>query len=481
MTWQADRAPAHLRDSSWRFYAVSGLVTLGASASAFKMLTPDGINYPLALIYLFAVVVFANLRFEVVMSTIVLASMWTGFMLPVAGINTRIDTLLMPAAVLSAVLNGRITEVKRVFREPVVLLLLAFIALNAISSIIFANVPAESLRIVIWYLSNFTVLVLALACWGRSREKLYRLLFIGATVNVFAGLVGWFVISAGGTWGGYTDGIYGARASGIAFEANILAGICAIWLLIAITSTTKLHWVVWVTILVGSGVTIMTNTRAAVIAVVVGALIFFTFRGRKVGRVLPVLLAVATGAWAVRLFDPETYEQIVGKLSNFRFDNDTAVYRYDVWDIASSEPQGWSILLGMGTNSYGQRHLDPTDLTHQKAAYIGNLPLQTYYDVGIVGVVILAVAVFLVWRRGSSHSRQRRLAILTGFLIISTACSPFFFAYFWLMIALSLAKDSASNDGPVAAVVDDPSSAANRDRGDRGRGVHVVGAQTWQV
>ncbi|WP_037141802.1 O-antigen ligase family protein [Rhodococcoides fascians] len=431
-----------VRRNGAAFYIVAAVLSLAVSVVAFKLLTPGGLNYPLAFVYLFMLVAFANLRFEVVMSTIVLAAMWTGFMLPVAGINMRIDTLLMPAGIISALLNGYGPKVVRAVREPVVLLMLAFIGVNVLSSVVFAVAPGESLRIVIWYASNLIILVLALACWAESRERLYRLLFIGAVVNVFAGLVGWFIISSGGTWGGYTDGIYGARASGIAFEANILAGICAIWLLIAITQTRKLSWITWATILVGSGVTIMTNTRAAVVAVVVGALVYFVFRGRKSLRVVPVLISVGIAAWAVRVFDPDTYEQIVGKLSNVQFNNDTATYRYNVWDIASSEPQGWSVLLGMGTNSYGQRHLDPTDLTNTKAAYIGNLPLQTYYDVGIVGVAILAVAVFLVWKRGTRYSRQRRLAILTGFLIISTACSPFFFAYFWLMIALSLAKDS---------------------------------------
>ncbi|KQU47222.1 hypothetical protein ASG84_08935 [Rhodococcus sp. Leaf278] len=437
------------RINGWRHYALSGLITLGATVAAFAMLTPDSLNYPLALIYLLAMIAFANLRFEIVMSTIVLAAMWTGFQLPVAGINTRLDTLLMPAGILSALLNGYTPQIKSALREHVVLLLIAFIGLNAVSSVLFAADPGQSLRIAIWYASNLVILLLALACWANSRQRLYRLLFIGAVVNVFAGLFGWFNISSGGTWGGYTDGIYGARTSGIAFEANILAGICALWLLIAITSHKKMHWFVWVTILVGAGVTIMTNTRAAVIAVVVGVLLYFAFRGRKTLRVVPVVVAVGIGAYAVKLFDPETYEQIVGKLANVQFNNDTAVYRYNVWDIASSEPQGWSLLFGMGTNSYGQRHLDPTDLTNTKAAYIGNLPLQTYYDVGIVGVAILAVAVFLVWRRGTRHSRQRRLAILTGFLIISTACSPFFFAYFWLMIALSLAKDSPLADSPL--------------------------------
>ncbi|MDZ7910275.1 MAG: O-antigen ligase family protein [Rhodococcus sp. (in: high G+C Gram-positive bacteria)] len=432
----------HVRLDDWQFYILSGVIALGVSVIAFRLLTPGGLNYPLAFVYLCMLFAFANLKFDIVMSTIVLAAMWTGFQLPVAGINTRLDTLLMPAGILSALLNGYGPQIKKSLREPVVLLLIAFIGVNALSSVVFAVDPGDSLRIVIWYGSNLVILVLALACWANSRERLYRLLFVGAVVNVFAGLLGWFNIASGGTWGGYTDGIYGARTSGIAFEANILAGICAIWLLIAITSTKKLHWFVWATILVGAGVTIMTNTRAAVIAVVVGVLLYFVFRGRKSLRILPVLIAVSAGAYAVKLFDPDTYEQIVGKLSNVQFDNDTAVYRYNVWDIASTEPQGWSILLGMGTNSYGQRHLDPTDLTNTKAAYIGNLPLQTYYDVGIAGVAILAVAVFLVWRRGSPYSRQRRLAILAGFLIISTACSPFFFAYFWLLIALSLAKDS---------------------------------------
>jgi hypothetical protein len=429
-----------------RFNVTTVLTVFIIASAAVYFNQVVGINLVLLIIALTATVLIATLKFEYVMTVLVLVTMFTGFQLPVAGINLRLDTMLVPAAALCALFNGYGPQVARWCKEPAIQLLMAFVVLNAASSIFASPDPGASLRIVIWYASNLVVLILALACWGDRREKLLNLLFIGGVVNIVTGLAGWIIVSAGGTLWGQVDLESGVRARGIAYEPNILAGICAIWVFLLITQQDRVGLKRWLLVAGGFMAIALTSTRASLVAVIVAVVLYFVFRGKSAGRLIPLGIFAVFGAFIAYLINPDTYTQMTAKLGNLSFNNDTANYRFNAWEIALNDMQGWARLFGLGTNSYGRRHLDPTDPTHQSAAYIGNLPLQTYYDVGIIGVGLLAAVVFIVYRRGSRTTRHLRFAGLVMFLIISTACSPFFFAYFWLLIGVGLASKSAPSE-----------------------------------
>ncbi|MDZ7930490.1 MAG: hypothetical protein U5N21_10725 [Rhodococcus sp. (in: high G+C Gram-positive bacteria)] len=299
-----------------QFYILSGVIALGVSVIAFRLLTPGGLNYPLAFVYLCMLFAFANLKFDIVMSTIVLAAMWTGFQLPVAGINTRLDTLLMPAGILSAPSTVTVRRSKKSLRELVVLLLIAFIGLNdtrlAVSWLpsIRATVPDNlSSGTAPTWLSSYLLWPAGL----RAGERLYRLAALRwRSRQRLRGIVGMALTFVGVAPGGlHRRDLWSSHQWGLHSRRTFSLGYAPL--------APYRHHVHQKTALVrvgdyplvGAGVTITTNTRAATIALSSWEFwVSIVFRGRKSLRILPVVIAVSAGAYAVKLLTPDTYEQI---------------------------------------------------------------------------------------------------------------------------------------------------------------------------
>lgn len=122
------------------------------------------------------------------------------------------------------------------------------------------------------------------------------------------------------------------------------------------------------------------------------------------------------------------------KLSDFSGDSNNAQYRRMVAEIALRDMRGIRLVVGNGTNTFGQRHEDPT--LKGVPGYLGSLPLQILYDNGLIGVALLVSFMVVVLRRIPRSQRPFGYAALLAFAITSTLTSTLWFATTWIMIAI---------------------------------------------
>ncbi|BCW72566.1 hypothetical protein NicSoilB8_36100 [Arthrobacter sp. NicSoilB8] len=123
----------------------------------------------------------------------------------------------------------------------------------------------------------------------------------------------------------------------------------------------------------------------------------------------------------------------------FDIDEGTGGLRNRVGNVAIAE--WWSSperMIGLGWNSFGQRHIDETQAALSLPGYIGNLPIQILYDSGIVGgclvvLSVLAIAVAL-WR----VRRFDGLAVfLLPYILFSIATMVLWLLETWIFVGLA--------------------------------------------
>ena len=110
------------------------------------------------------------------------------------------------------------------------------------------------------------------------------------------------------------------------------------------------------------------------------------------------------------------------------------------WTTALGDIHGSTdVLLGLGLNTFGQRHLDPTVPELDRAAYLGNLPLEIFYDTGLIGVLLIVAAVASM-RPLQRERPGRAVGLILIFLVCSITTSTFWFGSTWLLIAMALQR-----------------------------------------
>lgn len=182
-------------------------------------------------------------------------------------------------------------------------------------------------------------------------------------------------------------------------------------------------------------VLIGTFTRAALPALAVGVLIWvaWTFpRARKwvLGGVAALALAVGA-AFAVA---PSQVGDAVGKQYDANVKARTTSADQALNDLRRDPG---NLIFGSGPNSFGQRHADTDYGTRGGRGYIPILPLQILYDGGLVGIALLALAVWSL-RPLRRSNPGRAVGLLAIYLLASTLTSPFWFGTTWILIALGV-------------------------------------------
>jgi hypothetical protein len=380
----------------------------------------------------------AVIPFRWTMTILIVASGFTAVDIGGLPVHLRSDIILVPAALLCCSWNNRFTVFLRWLRHPVILLLGAYVADQFVVSAFLSPDPGKSLSVSTWLLLNLLIVALALACFAEDRGALMSRLALTAALVITSGLIGWiYVRYLGGSFGAVYDPAFGLRAYGVAFEPNILAATAAVWVVIVLTKGVRLRAREWLFVILAIAVIPITTTRAGPIAILAG-LVVYGFGGiGKIPRIVISGVAVVATAVIVQMVAPNSVATIVAKMANFT--DQTASHRTASWQIALLDMHWWNWLIGMGTNSFGQRHIDPTLIDQQVPAYLGNLPLQTFYDSGVLGLALLVGA---GWRLIRAGNLVRRSAVMAAFLVLSSATSPFFFGNWWLLIALGLARPS---------------------------------------
>lgn len=332
---------------------------------------------------------------------------------------------------------------------------LMYIGANALSSLLFSPQTAESFRIVIWLLLSFLAFCITYSMIGRYvgvREALFAVLvagFASAAIGIACFLL--FQLT-GSTFGIQQDP--DPKVAGTFFEANIFGSFQTFTALVGLSviglgqvRRWTLGWILLGTVL-SSIALALSFTRAAWLAFMIGILviIFFQLRGgrslillSRVGVLVLIMLLVLAPTGL--LGDLSTRLASITDLSNY-----TIAFRLQIFKAALAELSS-SPILGLGTNSFGQRHFDPTN--DFAPAYLPSLFLVTLYDVGIVGfLLLLGTFGIIVWALVQITLKDRygwrgvfAIALLSGLVSLFVSyqgTNAFWFSYNWIIMAIAL-------------------------------------------
>lgn len=399
--------------------------------------------------------------------------------------------VFVPVAVGLAVRTLMDPRVRRPASLPVVpfafwlsAILAVYVLLNFVSSMLMAVSVGASLRIVAWMVYALCVYIYAYAAlrlWVRNGRGTVVLLAVGFASAVIALLL--YALAASGvtTFGvqpnpGYSGGAFSFKVAGTFFEANILGSFQAAILTLGFSLGVFGSFALRVRLLLLAGTAVsalalfLSLTRAAWVGALVGLLVVLLLYGHLAYRetrrsfvpplrrfVAVLLIVLGVGVGMAFLADDGVRRQA--------FATDTWHYRLQRYEAALQETRE-SPLFGHGTNSYGQRHLDPS--TGYAADYLPGLGIATLYDTGVVGLTsLVAVGVLLI--RGLIVSARRvrnpleratRLGLLGAAMALAVSyqfTNAFWFGFNWLALALVVVLYESSLpeggvDGPLEGV-----------------------------
>jgi O-antigen ligase len=269
-------------------------------------------------------------------------------------------------------------------------------------------------------------------------------------VSASVGVACWVAASTvGSTFGVQSDSLTGTPAAfGLSYEANIFGGICAMWFLVDLLFVhrpLRAALLVRVPLLLGVATSL---TRAAIVALVVGVVVnaVMSPSGRRVVRRLSVPAGLLVVGLLVAVPAVPAVAPIIDKASQVTdLESATTKVRFDSWEVAARDLRPGSIAVGLGVNSFGQRHEDPTRPHESVPGYIGNVFLQLVYDSGVVGLGLLAGST-LVMVLALRRRAPQVVAVLAAGAVIALATSPLWFGNWWVLFA---AASTAAYAGPV--------------------------------
>lgn len=108
------------------------------------------------------------------------------------------------------------------------------------------------------------------------------------------------------------------------------------------------------------------------------------------------------------------------------FGSGTGAVRVEGWTTALEEVQRESIWIGMGSNSFGQRHLTGDEL-HPEPANLGSIYIRALYDTGLVGLFLfVAFLIGVLWpprelRFAATDLAPVARAFIFGYLVFAVA------------------------------------------------------------
>jgi O-antigen ligase len=376
----------------------------------------------------------------------------TRFRATLVGVRVLPEQLLVPVVLVAGLLQGRRGPLLSALRDRTVRLLGLFVLWSAFVSVLRSSDVTASLNIVAWLGMSWLILV-SLVAFGETSERLQRQI-IGwgvcaavIAVVLFAIPLVLSVMNRAGlttlTFGTQIGTALGAPAAshGLAFEANILGSTMAIAGFLCIVASrsvisSRARILSLIPILLAM---ILSNTRGAALAFIAGLMLWgLRPSARILGRLIATLMLVLVLLLSLSALAPDTANTILSKVDNLtQFSSGTGLYRLDSWRTAVGDLSVDSAVTGLGTNSFGQRHLEPTLPTKPTPAYLGNALLQIVYDTGIVGMFIWVAALLTVWPRALAK-RPKARGLLLIFLISSAATSTLWFGSTWALIALAV-------------------------------------------
>lgn len=402
---------------------------------------------------LFALVALSTVRIRYLIAILIMASFMSGVVIDVAGFGVRIEQVVTLVAIarLWIVLQMRNDPAHWTLPRGFVFLAGGFVLWNMLVSWLYSPDLLASAKMGTWLVADIAiVLVIAAVIAYRLVPVTYmlRAAAVGTLLTGGVATVLWVLSLIGyAGWGLQYDHVTGSMAIKVwAFESNILSSTLAMWttLLVAhwdLPVTPPQRWLWGASVGFGAAGCLVALSRSGAAAMAVGiatvVLVHWMSSGHRRSRSL-MFIGLGGVAATVSLLSPH----VVSKVKRlFEFSSSTGFVRAETWRTALSdlgELDAW--VLGLGLNSFGQRHLWLTDTG--QPGYISNFFIQVLYDGGLVasGLVLLG-AVGLIYRA----ARWRHLvdpAPIMGwgsvFAVASIATSTVWLGSTWVAFALAL-------------------------------------------
>lgn len=395
---------------------------------------------------------------------VVLSSFLSRFQIPVLGRHLRLEQL---AAIMLAIaiLRHGAGPLRRNFVFPLTLLAI-LVGWNLLVTLLQAPDVSKSLDIVLWLALD------GLLLWGIGRlpGEVHTIIQTGtfcAAVSSLLAILAWVVATAGGPLiGVQVDTSYGGYASYItSIEANTLATTLLMWSIVAlaapgITSRVTRRVLLWTV----PFALLSTKSRADMLAYVMVFLLYgiFSRGGGRATRVARTLLAATSlGAFVFFILAPLS-PHLARKLGDImRLHSADISVRLTSWRLAVNDLTDGRWLFGLGTNSYGQRHIDFTRPTLDLPGYLGNLPLQMVYDAGVVGGFVLLALIAILVSKKSDFSLAVRLGV-AAYLAVSLTTSLYWLATTYVLLGIALHASNVTHGRSSALKVELPSGSASR-------------------
>jgi hypothetical protein len=438
-----------------------GIPAVVGGASVLALVAALQKDAALAVAGVAALIVLAiALPLEVIVSLVVIASFFSRITVSVAGFHVRPEHVMTGLLLCKIVLTSR--NGFRLSRSATraVLAMAALVALNLVATVLNSPQISSSLNVLGWLTLDLVLLWSLVQVPERMlRRAVLRTGLTCASIMAVAALAVWIVAVAGGPLLGVDSTATGGGLAAYvtSFEPNIAAGELVLWGLVALASLASGEGptlIAKVAALLCPLALIATDTRAAIVAYIVAAGIL-TVRGGIIRLrhvllgavlVLMALFVLSIGGQSSPLYGTSQ------KLNNLSLSSSDAVLRTQSWSIAWHDMGEEQIVLGLGTNSYGQRHYDPTLPGLNAPGYLSSLPFQVVYDGG--GLAVLAIlALFSAALPRQRRARSLAFAMAAAYLIISTATSPFWFSFTWIFLALGVLQRDLPDAAPPAMEV----------------------------
>lgn len=328
---------------------------------------------------------------------------------------------------------------------------LTWLAGGILSSALNSPELGKSIGVIVW-----CGLSVSSAVWVSQHPRLWPLMLRVGAWAAFASAVlsiaFWAAASAGvAEVGVQIDPTYGGYASFVtSIEANVLAGLLCLWGLVAAWNPLgAIGQICRRALVLTAPIAILaTHTRAALVAYVLGLVIVFV--ARRGARAL-VLGATGTGGVIGVVLLATSADSGLSKFTSLLdTSGGTGKLRLQVNGSALEEWLGSTQhLIGLGWNSFGQRHVDPTRPFLNIPGYIGNLPLQIIYDGGLLALVAVAIAVLAVaWNALRTKTLAVMVMLSVPYLLFSLSTSVLWLFETWFWVGLAWGMQERSRDVP---------------------------------
>jgi hypothetical protein len=320
-------------------------------------------------------------------------------------------------------------EQRPAFRWPE-FALAVFVGVQVVSSYLYALQTRKSLQ-VLGLLVLGTVTYLTVYSTAITRKRVIfaaRVVLLACLVNSSTGLLALVAHKFTGSTFGLSISANGTPVAGLSHEYNIagsMAGSAAIvffWMMIEPNPVFSRRmaaigfWISFVSL-------VASLTRGAWLTFVIALVAMLLLHRRpiatrnRVGSFGALLIVLGVGVLGIFAYATATSGTAPPNAIVARGDSlvnssaGSGQARVSEWKLALDDlPK--SPIIGLGTNSYGQRHITPKkSATNQKGAFLGNLWIRSLYDGGIVGLLaLLAFWGSIMWPKRAIRESRGDLA-----------------------------------------------------------------------